>query len=433
MEPSDEFFDAFETIEQINESCFIAEDDERAKFNTDRPKKQTIDLIDMAEFKTDINIPSTHKSVLFSYTSLNLVKKHNKDISEFNGLEIVQKTSCPSNRCWVLKLSPNGRHFIAAGESPAIQLYKVSNHITEKSCNLLIDEEIYSGHSQSIIALEWNESSDSFVSCGIDCLVLIWKLGHTLPVSQISQDHIVTCVGFISDSLIFTGSLSKKLNFWSLPEASLQNTYQLQGLITSAKISPDGKMLVVGMSQGECVFYELHNAVITFITQINCKNRKGFRSSGKKVTGIEFQDDIYVLISTNDSRIRLYSLENFGIVQKYKGGKSEQFPIGASFSHNFGHVIRGDENGMVHIWNTLKIEKKNRWSFVRNDVKNSSFEYFVMDKEKSCSNAVFLNSQVVRFVQNELEADKSEIILSHIIVVCKKAKLYVLFNQFKNV
>jgi WD40 repeat protein len=431
MENNEEFFDAFETLEQLNSTVFGIGEDDGGKFYTDRPRKEALENIDLAEFKTDTNIPET-KTELFSWTTLNLVKKHNKDICEFSGLEIIQEMPTLSSRNWVLKPCPNGKYFICAGESPTIQLFNLSSHIREKSLNLLQIGENYIGHEQSIVSVEWASSSDHFLSCGIDCLVLLWRVGHTLPIKQFLHEHIVTCLGFSCESLFFTGSLSKKLQFWSLPEGKLLNTYQPQGLVTSAKLSPDGRVLAVGTSQGECIFYEVNNAVLTFMTQIQCKNRKGFKSSGKKVTGIEFQDDCYVLISTNDSRIRLFSLENFELVQKYKGGKSEEFPLPASFSQNFGHVIRGSEDGQVHIWNTLKTDRK-RWKFLRNEVKNSSFEVFTLKKEKSCSNAVFLNRIILKSVQDQLMADKSEVIVSHILIVSHGGKLFVLFNQFKNV
>ena len=103
------------------------------------------------------------------------------------------------------------------------------------------------------------------------------------------------------------------------------------------------------MSNGGCIIYEVHQIVLIYLTQIDCRNRTGFKSSGKKITGIEFHDDQYLLIGTNDSRIRLYNLNDFRLLQKYKGGICEDLPIRCTFSHNFSHVIRGSEDGNVFI------------------------------------------------------------------------------------
>jgi WD40 repeat protein len=246
---------------------------------------------------------------------------------------------------------------------------------------------------------------------------------------------MVTCIGFnpIHTGIFFTGSLSKKLCLWTLNEGKIENTYQTQGLITSASYSPNGEILAVGLSNGECIIYEAHNTVLTFLTQIQCKNRKGFKSSGKNVTGIEFQDDQYLLITTNDSRIRLFSLENFTNLQKYKGGKCEQCPLTATFSHNFVHVIRGSEDGKVIIWNTFKTISKKRWNFGGDSAKNSSYEYFEITKCKGQSDAVFAPSEILRRVQEKYLEAGSDIIISHIIVCSAGGKLAVLYNQFKNV
>mmetsp|Transcript_22521 Transcript_22521/g.22252 ORF Transcript_22521/g.22252 Transcript_22521/m.22252 type:complete len:106 (+) Transcript_22521:825-1142(+) len=92
---------------------------------------------------------------------------------------------------------------------------------------------------------------------------------------------------------------------------------------------------------------------LSFLTQIQCKNRKGRKKAGRKITGFDFLDDQQFIVSTNDSRVRLYSLEDFNVKQKYKGCKNEKFPIKASFSHNNMHLISGSENGKVCIWNTF--------------------------------------------------------------------------------
>ena len=436
MENNEEFFDAFETIEQLNHSILKEPDEDRVLFFTDRPKQRKLSQSsqDLAEYKTDLVLPS-QKTELFSWTTLNLVKKNNKDIKEFSGLEIVQELQIRNQKNWVMKFSPDSKYFIMAGESPVIQVFKVSGKVTEKSLGLLGEVEDYNGHEQSVIDVEWDQSSEAFLSCGVDCLVLYWRVGHSIPTKQFVHDHIVTCIGFSpkNSCLFFTGSLSKKLTFWALPEGNVENMYQIKGLITSAKFSPEANILALGLSHGECILYEVHNAVITFLTQLDCKNRKGFKSNGKKVTNISFQDDQYILICTNDSRIRLFSLQTFSLLQKYKGGKCEQYPIGSAFSHNFIHVIRGSEDGSVYIWNTFKTESKSRWKLAFKGIKNSSYEYFNIKKQKSCSNAIFSTSEIVKNVQNELIFDGSEIIISHIILVSCSGKLYVLYNQFKNV
>jgi len=49
---------------------------------------------------------------------------------------------------------------------------------------------------------------------------------------------------------------------------------------------------------------------LTYVSRIDCKNRRGSYSKGRKVTGIEFfPDSIEALITTNDNRLRIINLE----------------------------------------------------------------------------------------------------------------------------
>jgi WD40 repeat protein len=391
---------------------------------------------DPAEYKTDISLAAA-KTELFSWTSLNLSKTKNKSLKEFSGLEIIQEIQINANnsRFWVLKFSPDGYFLAVAGQGPEIYILKVSVLASEDSNRLLSPPDVYSGHDQYVLSVAWASSSSFFLSCGTDCSVLLWQLSQRSPLRHFSHSHMVTCLGFspADENLFFTGSLSKRLCLWDTAENCVANIYQTQGLITAAAYSPNGSLLAVGMSDGKCVIYEVHHSVLTFLTQIHCKNRNGFKSAGKNVTGIEFQDDLYMLVTTNDSRIRLYNLQNFAIVQKYKGGKCEHCPLRATFSHNFGHVIRGSEDGKVVVWNTFKIMKRKRWSFGGDMCKNESYEYFESGKGKEQSDAVFAPSCVVNRVQEEYLKEDNEVIISHVVVCAKAGKVVVMYNQFKNV
>lgn len=49
---------------------------------------------------------------------------------------------------------------------------------------------------------------------------------------------------------------------------------------------------------------------------------------------------IQVLITSNDSRIRLYDIRNKDIEQKYRGYSNQSSQIRASFSHDDRYIIR---------------------------------------------------------------------------------------------
>ena len=83
--------------------------------------------------------------------------------------------------------------------------------------------------------------------------------------------------------------------------------------------SPSGNLLVVGHVNGSCVLYETATLKLTYMTQIDCKNRQGKYATGRKVAGITFLNDVEFLVATNDSSVRLYSAEDKEQKVKFKG------------------------------------------------------------------------------------------------------------------
>lgn len=59
-----------------------------------------------------------------------------------------------------------------------------------------------------------------------------------------------------------------------------------------------------------------------------------------------------VLISSNDSRARLYDLRDKGVTKKFKGHKNKNMQIRATFSDDGRYVISGSEDKSIYIWNT---------------------------------------------------------------------------------
>jgi WD40 repeat protein len=81
--------------------------------------------------------------------------------------------------------------------------------------------------------------------------------------------------------------------------------------ITAIQFSENGKRIVVGFSSGSCMVYSCDSlGRLNYITRIDCKNRRGKFSSGRKVSGIVFLNKSEIIITTNDSRLRHYNLED---------------------------------------------------------------------------------------------------------------------------
>ena len=79
-------------------------------------------------------------------------------------------------------------------------------------------------------------------------------------------------------------------------------------------------MLIAGHVSGSCILYETDSLPnLKYFSRIDCKNRKGKYSRGCKIAGITFINNTEFLVATNDSSVRLYSVEDCKQRVKFKG------------------------------------------------------------------------------------------------------------------
>lgn len=72
-----------------------------------------------------------------------------------------------------------------------------------------------------------------------------------------------------------------------------------------------------------------------------------------------------ILVTSNDSRIRLYDLRDLNLSCKYKGYANFSSQIKASFSHDGKFIVSGSENQCIYIWKSNHDYSK--FSSVRRD------------------------------------------------------------------
>ena len=138
-------------------------------------------------------------------------------------------------------------------------------------------------------------------------------------------------------------------------------------MITAVAFTPDGSRVAVGLFRGQVFFYKTEDLKIE--TQIVCTKSSAKRKIkyGYKVTGLVFriiddehqqrkgETDAYeLLVTTNDSSIRLYQVKDLSLTTKFKGFVNKTKPIRASFSNHGHHIICGSDTTGVFIWKIPK-------------------------------------------------------------------------------
>lgn len=102
---------------------------------------------------------------------------------------------------------------------------------------------------------------------------------------------------------------------WSIQSKTVVDWQKTTDVITAIKFSPDATKLVVGLYRGKCSIYLVDSLKLTYVATVNCKNRHGAFSDGRKVTGISFINNIEALITTADSRLRIINLNVFQLLK----------------------------------------------------------------------------------------------------------------------
>jgi WD40 repeat protein len=143
--------------------------------------------------------------------------------------------------------------------------------------------------------------------------------------------------------------LDSKVRIWNIPDKKVALWNEVPGpnnLITTANFCQNGKFAVVGTYDGRVIFY--HTEQLKYHTQIILNKKKCVKISG--IESMPGEDKI--LVTSNDSRIRLFDLRDLSLNCKYTGSVTRSSQIKASFSHDGKFIISGSENNFIYLWRT---------------------------------------------------------------------------------
>lgn len=322
----------------------------------------------------------------------------------------VQTIQFHEGAIWTMKFSPTGAHLCTAGQNTQVVVWCVGGlpiavpnedsnndgahemhepHEKQpqqaqgnQSMNVthFLHPEPYrvlEGHSSDVIDVAWSKL-EFLLSASTDKTVRLWHVRTSDCLQYFRHPDIVTAVEFhpLQDRYYISGCFDRKLRVWDIiPDPTVLEWTQTTDTITSVCFSPDGKMVAGGLIQGKVYFYDLVDYdQLKYKTQMECRNRGGKHSGGTKVTGMCYQPapsmggnkaaqssterdhrssgrrTASLLVTTNDSRIRLCDLGAYAVEKKFKGLHNTRMQIRASFSDDAERIISGSEDGAVHIW-----------------------------------------------------------------------------------
>ena len=189
----------------------------------------------------------------------------------------------------------------------------------------------------------------------------LWHIYKTDCLCVFNHQSIISSISFHpkDDRYFISACLDCKLRLWNISDKVVVLCNDINNLnrsgsnfITAINFCQSGKLIAVGTFDGKCILYQTEH--LKYYSLINVRSTRGRNSKGSKITGIENlnNDENKILITSNDSRIRLYDLRDLSLVCKYKGFANSTVHIRASLSPDDKFILSGSKNKCLYIWKT---------------------------------------------------------------------------------
>ncbi|VUC32137.1 unnamed protein product [Clonostachys rosea] len=289
---------------------------------------------------------------------------------------------------WAAEFSMDGKYLAVAGKDKVVRVYAVISTPEERfaheedetqeggreerlSAPVFRKKPVreYSGHTEQVLALSWSKNG-FLLSSSMDKTVKLWHTKRADCLCTFQHNDLVTSIAFhpTDDRFFLAGSLDSQLRLWNIPDKTVQFSTTTTEFQTAVGFSPDGTTAICGLLNGMCMFFNTEG--LTPINQIHVRSSRGKNAKGSKITGIRTSEvlegpekgDVKVLISSNDSRVRIYSLKTRMLESKFRGHVCQSSQISARFGDDARYVICGSEDKRAYIWGptTSDIETRSK-------------------------------------------------------------------------
>lgn len=116
--------------------------------------------------------------------------------------------------------------------------------------------QIWEAHKGDVVALSWSRN-DFLLSASLDKSVRLWHTTQRNCLHCFHHAETVTSVDFhpLLEHFFLSGCFDKKIRVWNIRDGRVQEWQQAPDLVTAAKFSLDGQMIVAGLYMGQ-VYYK---------------------------------------------------------------------------------------------------------------------------------------------------------------------------------
>uniref|UniRef100_A0A2K5PEW9 WD repeat-containing protein 44 n=1 Tax=Cebus imitator TaxID=2715852 RepID=A0A2K5PEW9_CEBIM len=321
---------------------FLGKSVKRAKHLAEEYGERAINKVKSVRdevFHTDQDDPSSSDDEGMPYTRpVKFKAAHGfKGPYDFDQIKVVQDLSGEHmGAVWTMKFSHCGRLLASAGQDNVVRIWALKNafdYFNNMRMKYNTEGRVSPSPSQESLSSSKSDT-DTGVCGGTDedpddknapfrQRPFCKYKGHTADLLDLSWSK---------NYFLLSSSMDKTVRLWHISRRECLCCFQHIDFVTAI------------------AFHPRH---LKYHTQIHVRSTRGRNKVGRKITGIEpLPGENKILVTSNDSRIRLYDLRDLSLSMKYKGYVNSSSQIKASFSHDFTYLVSGSEDKYVYIWST---------------------------------------------------------------------------------
>ena len=240
----------------------------------------------------------------------------------------------------------------------------IGSHLDLKSLFESSPAQVFNGHHAAITDLCWSPC-EMLLSASLDCTVRLWNPKHEQCLSIFQHTDCVSSIMFnpAKDSEFVSGSMDGMIRTWDIAERKLIAWKEVTGeVITSICITNDGSSVIAGTFSGQCIFYNVKS--LNYHTQISVSGGKSKLNSGKIVSMVQSvgKNNSNLLVTSGDSRVRLYNLRDKSLLRTYKGSEHGHGCSSAAFSADGEYIVIGGEDKHCVVWDVDPADSSHQYS-----------------------------------------------------------------------
>lgn len=273
--------------------------------------------------------------------------------------------------------------------------------------------KVFKEHQSDVLDLDWSKNN-FLLTASMDNTVRLWHLDRKESLRSFQHADFVTGVKFhpSDDRFFVTSCLDHKCRLWSIIDNEVSYEYDCDDIITTIEISKgDGKYTIIGTFNGfvhVLLTKELTHILTFHVLDKEIKSHDSGagslpkKSNGPRITGIELirlpEKPLTLMITSNDSRIRLFDMEKKKLTEFLKGFHSGASQHKAFFSdyNNEPTIMCSSDDHWLYAWKVR----------TGNDEANPSKEKSQSFSETDKANLdIMSNSSVESFLSGEEDLD----------------------------